>query len=145
MVLDEAIRGYVLARRVARLATADGGGRPHVVPLCYAFDGAAFYFVVDDKPKRPSARPLKRIRNIEANPQVALLIDDYSEDWSRLAWVRIDGTAAIVEDPEEHARALALLRARYPQYRDMPLAFGRNPVVRIVPERARAWGRIGPP
>lgn len=143
MVLDEASRRYVLSRRVARLATAGADGRPHVVPLCYAFDGEAFYFVVDDKPKRMSAGSLKRIRNIEANPRVALLIDDYSDDWSRLSWLRIDGTATVVEDPDEHARALALLRERYPQYRGMPLAFGRNPMVRIVPERARAWGRIG--
>lgn len=141
--LSEPVRRYILAHRVARLATADAGGAPHVVPLCYAFDGRCFFFVVDDKPKTAAPRPLKRIRNLLENPRVALVIDDYADDWSQLAWVLVTGTAALVADPAEYERALALLRERYPQYRRMPLAPDRNAMVRISPARVRAWGRIG--
>jgi len=142
--IDAPVRRFILAARVARLATADAAGAPHVVPVCYAFDGERFYFVVDDKPKAPAARPLKRLRNIRDNPRVALVIDRYSEDWTALAWVLVSGTASLVAAQREYAQALALLHERYAQYRSMPLAFERNPMVRITPGRIRAWGRLDP-
>ncbi len=104
------------AARVARLATVSRDGRPHVVPICFVLDGDVLYTAVDDKPKR--TRRLKRLENIEANPRVEVLIDHYEEDWSRLWWVRLRGTARVVEqDPH----AVELLRAKYPQYRDRVL------------------------
>ena len=140
--IAEPIHRFILSHAVARLATADKGGQPHVIPFCYAFDGECFYFVVDEKPKRQTGKPLKRVRNIVENPRVALVIDDYADDWTQLAYVLVSGTAALVEDEEEYARALALLRARYPQYRLMALTFARNPMVRLLPTTVHAWGKV---
>jgi PPOX class probable F420-dependent enzyme len=140
---SEPVQRFILSHAVARLATADKDGQPHVIPFCYAFDGERFYFVVDEKPKRQTGKPLKRVRNILENPRVALVIDDYADDWTQLAYVLVSGTAALVETEEEYARALALLRERYPQYRAMDLTFARNPMVRIVPAGVHAWGRVG--
>jgi len=136
------IQRFILAHAVARLATSGRDGQPHVIPFCYAFDGGRFYFVVDEKPKRYTGKPLKRVRNILENPQVALVIDDYVDDWTQLAYVLVNGTAAVVEDESEYARALALLRERYPQYRLMDLSFSRNPMVRILPTKIHAWGKV---
>jgi PPOX class probable F420-dependent enzyme len=138
-VLDRAARAFLARHRVAHLATSDAAGRPHVVPLCYALAGTRLYFVVDAKPKHPGGRALKRMRNIAENPAVAVVVDDYAEDWTRLAYVLVRGDAAIVADARERRRALAALRARYPQYRAMPLDGPDHPVVRITPERAHLW------
>jgi PPOX class probable F420-dependent enzyme len=140
--ITEPIHRFILSRVVARLATADGKGQPHVIPFCYAFDGERFYFVVDEKPKRQTGKPLKRIRNLLENPQVALVIDDYSDDWTQLAYVMVRGAAQLVTDEAEYADALELLRARYPQYRVMTLQFPQNTMVRIVPEKVIAWGKV---
>src|SRR5882724_12391580 len=102
--------------RVAHLATADAAGAPHVVPICYALLEDAFYFVIDEKPKR-TRTGLKRLRNMAENPQVAVVIDDYEEDWTRLAYLLIQGTAEQVDDRDEYDSALSALRARYAQYR----------------------------
>jgi PPOX class probable F420-dependent enzyme len=111
---------------------------PHVVPICYAVVGGSFYFVVDEKPKR-SRRGLKRLLNIAANAQVALVIDDYKRDWSHLAFLLVQGHAALVADPGEYAAVLAALRRRYPQYRSMPLQFEQHPMVRIAPQHHHLW------
>ena len=136
------IQRFILAHTVARFATTGRDGQPHVIPFCYAFDGQRFYFVVDEKPKRQTGKPLKRVRNILENPQVALVIDDYADDWTQLAYVLVNGTAALVENEDEHARALGLLRERYPQYRAMALTFSRNTMVRILPTKIHAWGKV---
>ena len=116
--------------RVARLATADAEGNPHLVPICFAIDGDTLYSAVDEKPKR--TRRLKRLANIEANPRVEVLIDHYEEDWSRLWWVRLRGTARIVDD----RRAVELLAAKYPQYMDRPPS---GPVIAMTIEERTEW------
>lgn len=127
--------------RVAHLATADSAGAPHVVPICFARDGAALYMAVDGKPKRGDGRSLRRLKNIAENPQACVTVDRYDEDWSRLAWVMLRGTARILEVGEEgHARAQALLKARYPQLSAMDIS-GR-PVVAIQIERVTSWGDL---
>lgn len=127
------------AQRVAHLATVDGSDNPHVVPVCYAFDGERFYTPIDEKPKRVGDRSLRRVRNIEAHPQVALVIDRYSDDWSQLGYVLIRGEATLLEpDEAAHRQAVELLRERYPQYRAMALE--DHPVIAIVPERVTSWG-----
>lgn len=132
-------RQFLEAHRVGHLATADGTGAPHVVPVCYAVDDAGVYFVADEKPKRGPARALKRLRNLRENPRAALVVDDWSEDWTRLAWVLVRGPARVVE-PAAHARAIALLRARYAPYRAMALDDPRrNPVVAIDAARVVVW------
>ena len=136
----EDTRRFLEAHRVGHLATAGADGAPHVVPVCYALDDDAIYFVADAKPKRRPARALKRLVNLRANPRAALVVDDWDEDWTRLAWVLVRGPAAIVEDDGLHAAALARLRARYPQYRAMSLDDrAAHPIVRIVPASVTAW------
>jgi PPOX class probable F420-dependent enzyme len=116
--------------RVARLATVDPQGRPHVVPICFALEGEMVYTVVDEKPKR--THRLQRLRNIEANPRVEVLIDEYDEDWSRLWWVRLRGSARIVDDPH----AVELLSEKYPQYRESPPS---GPVIAVSVDERIAW------
>ncbi|MGH8246263.1 MAG: TIGR03668 family PPOX class F420-dependent oxidoreductase, partial [Gammaproteobacteria bacterium] len=138
--IDDRVEAFIASHRVARLATAGADGKPHVIPICYAFDGFCLYSAIDQKPKRVAGRRLKRTRNIIANPKVALLIDDYSEDWSRLAYVLIQGSAEILEAGEERHRAEAMLRAKYAQYGAL-LEAGCL-VLKIRPERVTGWGRI---
>ena len=131
-------RAFLESARVAHLATADPAANPHVVPICFALAGERLYSVVDDKPKR-NARTLKRLRNIAANPSVAVLVDRWDEDWSRLAWVRLQGRACIVADAAEYAAGVAALRAKYDQYRITPFAADSHPLIRVDVERVVAW------
>jgi PPOX class probable F420-dependent enzyme len=117
--------------RVARLATVGPDGRPHVVPICFALDGDTLYTAVDDKPKR--TRQLQRLRDIEANPEVEVLIDDYDEDWSRLWWIKLRGKARVVDRDE---RAVEFLQAKYAQYLEQPPA---GPFVVVQIERRVEW------
>ncbi|MGH7949736.1 MAG: TIGR03668 family PPOX class F420-dependent oxidoreductase, partial [Candidatus Binataceae bacterium] len=125
------VREFIAAARVARLATADRAGAPHAVPLCFWFDGARVYFVIDEKPKRRTGTRIKRMRNIAENPRVAVILDHYEEDWGGLAYVLLQGTARVVEDSKEYLAALRGLRDKYAQYRAMALSPDRNPIVRI--------------
>jgi PPOX class probable F420-dependent enzyme len=139
--LDEIpVRDFISAARIAHLATVSGANEPHNVPLCFWFDGARFYFAIDEKPKRKTGAAIKRMKNIAENPRVALLIDHYDEDWSRLAYVMINGAATIVADTREYSLAIQNLRAKYSQYKDMKFSPEINPVVRIDPDRVHAWG-----
>jgi coenzyme F420-0:L-glutamate ligase / coenzyme F420-1:gamma-L-glutamate ligase len=137
---DREVQRFLAHSRVAHLATAGADAAPHAVPLCFWFDGANFYFVIDQKPKRNTGLKLKRMRNIAANPRVALLIDHYEEDWNQLAYVLIEGRARVVEDAEEYMLALRNLRDKYPQYRNMALSQENNLMVRIDPLRVHIWG-----
>ena len=128
------MRRHLEDARVAHLATADAAGHPHVVPISFALDSDTIYFAVDAKPKRTTS--LKRLRNIAVNPAVAVLVDRYDDDnWSRLWWVRVDGTARVISDAEAR-RAIDLLAGRYPQYR---LARPAGPVVAIKADRITGW------
>jgi len=135
-----AVRDFLVAERVARLATADSSGRPHVIPVCFWFDGTRLYFAIDEKPKRARGGGLKRMRNIADNPQVAFVADHYEDDWTQLAYVMIRGEARIVEDREEYLLVLRNLRDKYLGYRAMQLSRDRNPIVRIDPRRVNIWG-----
>ncbi len=138
MEIDEETTRFIMERRVARLATADLEGQPAVVPVCYAFDGENIYSALDEKPKRVEPRKLRRVRNIEANPNVSLVVDDYSEDWKQLVFVVITGRASIIEpDRDEHSRAVLLLREKYPQYRSMQIE--RNAMIKITPVGVKRW------
>ena len=140
-ILDP-VQRFINTHVVARLATADSNGHPHVIPFCYAFDGEHIYFVVDQKPKRQTGKPIKRIRNMLENPRAAIVIDDYDDDWTQLAYVLITGTTALVDNETEYDRLLVLLRERYPQYWGMELTFANNSMVRITPTKVHAWGKI---
>ena len=130
---------FLQAQRAGRLATATSAGTPHVIPVCYACDGASLYIALDAKPKRVAPERLRRIRNILENPRVALVIDRYSDDWSQLAYLLIQGIAVLVRsDQADHSRAVALLRERYVQYLTMPIE--QQPVIAIRPATVVAWG-----
>jgi PPOX class probable F420-dependent enzyme len=124
-----------LARaRVARLATTDPDGRPHLVPIVFAIDGDTLYSAVDRKPKR--SRTLRRIENARARPDVTILVDHYEEDWRRLWWIRVRGHARVLDDGDERERALELLSAKYEQYRSEP---PDGPVLAVDVTDVREW------
>jgi PPOX class probable F420-dependent enzyme len=125
-------RELFASARLARLATADAHGVPHVVPLVFALDGDTIYSAVDAKPKRTT--DLKRLRNVVANPRVALLADHYDDgDWDALWWARADGDGRVLDAAPD---AVALLRERYPQYRDAP---PEGPVLAVDVRRWSGW------
>ncbi len=134
------ISAFLESHFVGCLATVDEEGQPYVVPVCYAAGPDRIFSVIDEKPKDVSRRELKRIRNIRANPWVCLTVDTYDDDWSRLGYVMVRGTAVIATSGPEHDAAVPLLRARYRQYRD--LNFEGRAVIAISPRRVVAWGRV---
>jgi PPOX class probable F420-dependent enzyme len=126
------------AARVARLATIDPDGRPHLVPIVFAFGGDTLYSAVDRKPKR--SRTLRRIENARARPDVTVLVDHYDEDWRRLWWFRLRGRARVLDDGEERERALVLLAEKYEQYRAEP---PDGAVLAIDIGDVRSWDAAG--
>ncbi len=138
MTEDEARRRFAAAP-VARLATIDHGtGDPHLVPICFAVDDDTIYSAVDQKPK--TTPDLKRLRNIAAHPHVTLLVDHYDDDWVKVWWVRVDGTARVVDDD---ARGRELLAAKYHQYRGAANLLGRMVVVDSVAWRFWSYTEFG--
>ena len=139
--IDSHTREFIDAHRVARLATAGGESRLAVIPICYTFDGEHLYSPIDETPKRMAARQLRRVREIELNPHVSLVIDDYSEDWHQLAYVLIGGRAEILKPRGkhrgEHSRAVKLLRAKYPQYAEATI--DKRPIIKVTPVRVKRW------
>jgi PPOX class probable F420-dependent enzyme len=138
-VLPPAAAAIVATARVARLATSGADGQPLVMPVCYAFDGARLFSAVDAKPKRVTGRKLRRVRHIEENPRVSIVVDEYDEDWTRLRYVSIDGLAELFFNGDEFARGIDLLLAKYPQYRRMRLDRTEGVLIRITPEAVRHW------
>ena len=133
------LRRRAEAAPVARLATVDADGRPHLVPCCFAVAGGVAYSIVDHKPKRSPA--LRRLDNIRANPAVCLLVDHYEDDWSHLWWVRFDGRARILDAGPEHGAAIALLCAKYPQYQTTPPS---GTVIALDVTACRTWSARPP-
>jgi PPOX class probable F420-dependent enzyme len=132
-VTTQAARRCFAAARVARLATVDARTQPHLVPIVFALAGETIYSVLDAKPKRTTE--LRRLRNVESNPLVSVLVDHYDDtDWDALWWVRADGRARVLSPEEpEAARAVELLAQRYPQQRAI------GPVLAIDVERWTGW------
>ena len=128
------MRARLARARVARLATIDPEGHPHLVPVCFALDDDTLYSAVDEKPKR--SLELQRLKNIRARPRVTLLVDHYDEDWSQLWWIRIRGEATVLESGAERERALELLAGKYHQYRREP---PRGAVIAVALREWRGW------
>ena len=126
--------GRLTAARIARLATTDPDGRPHLVPIVFALEGETLYSAVDRKPKR-SPR-LRRIENARARPDVTILVDHYEEDWTRLWWIRLRGRARVLDQGDERERALGLLAQKYEQYRSDP---PDGPVLAVDVTEVRDW------
>lgn len=133
MTSVEARRRFAAAR-VARLATADAAGHPHLVPIVFAVAGDTIYSAVDAKPKRTTA--LRRLANVVANPAVAVLVDHYDDDWDELWWVRADGIGRVLAPEEPEARRAVALLAAYPQYRKSPPT---GPVLAVDVTRWSGW------
>ena len=141
--ISGAVQKILKNARVARLATLGAKSRPHIIPICFAFDGKLFYTAIDLKPKRVPPARLARLQNIRVVPRVALLIDEYQEDWTRLWYILIRGKARLIPESAHKERAWAIrkLRAKYPQYAEGMLA-DDAPIIRITPERTTLWGKI---
>ena len=138
-MLTDDQRRFLETEPVARLATADDKGQPHVVPICYALIGDQVCFTIDEKPKRRGGE-LKRLTNIRANPKVALVVDRYNEDWSKLGWIMLQGTAEIIGEGALHLEAQARLKQHYPELRAMRIE--TLPVVAITIGKVMSWGRL---
>jgi PPOX class probable F420-dependent enzyme len=140
MRLNRNVAAFLRAARIAHLATADAGGQPLVIPICFAFDGKEFFSPIDEKPKQLSPQRLKRLRNIEENSQVSLVIDRYDENWRKLAYILISGQARILLTGKKHRRAVSLLRRKYRQYHSMVIE--ERPMIAIRPLGVKAWGSL---
>jgi PPOX class probable F420-dependent enzyme len=140
-LISPEIRAKLETARSARLATLVAGLTPHIVPICFAYDGSVFYSAIDRKPKRVAPERLARLKNIKKTPQVALLVDHYDEDWTHLWYVLVRGEAIMVSDSAEHKRAIQHLKAKYRQYETGMLS-DDAPVLRITPVQITAWGKL---
>jgi PPOX class probable F420-dependent enzyme len=138
-------RAFVAGARTATLVTAAADGVPRPVPICFVLDpvAAVLYTPLDEKPKRTDdPHDLARVHDIEARPDVAILVDRWDEDWTRLAWVRCTGQAALLEPGAAgHPGAVMALRAKYPQYATQRLE--DRPVIRVSIDRVSSWGAVG--
>ena len=132
---------FISNQRIATLATSGNDGQPHLVPVCFVYDESTFYTVIDEKPKKVPPLQLRRIKNIIQNPYVALLLHHYEDEWDKLAYLMIRGTAEVLEGGHRHA--VELLRDKYPQYLNMDLEAA--PAIQITPEQFTAWGTLVSP
>jgi PPOX class probable F420-dependent enzyme len=129
---------FLLSRPVGHLATADAAGSPHVVPVVFATDGSRIYLPLDDKPKRVPDNSLRRMRNLRARPEAALLVDHYDDDWSRLRYLLVHARAEVIATGDAgHAEGVRLLRARYAHYVTMPIE--TRAIIALTPFRVVAW------
>ncbi len=141
--ISAAVRTKLREATVARLATLDAKGGPHIVPVCFVYHNKVFYTAIDLKPKRVAPHKLARLKHIQAAPHVALLVDNYDDDWSKLWYVLVRGKAKVVPHPatKERAEVVARLRAKYPQYAAGMLADDAL-LIRILPQRITCWGNF---
>lgn len=143
--IEPEVEAFIKKLPVARLATADARGRPSVVPVCYVLVDGYFYTPIDEKRKSVSWGRLKRLRNIESNPAVSLVIDHYEVDWTALGYVLVRGVAETIEPrgryAKEHAVVIARLRSRYPQYKNARI--DQKPLIKINPVSVTLWTATG--
>lgn len=137
-------RRYLETARIGRLATADSDGRPHAIPVCFTLYEDRVVSPIDEKPKENTPSSLERLRNIDANPYVVLVVDHYCEDWSQLGWLLIRGQASRLEPGQDrHSGAIAALRSKYEQYADHALE--ERPIIHITPGSVQTWGTLERP
>ena len=141
-VLTPAASRFVESARVAHLASTSSVGQPHVIPVCFTLVKGRIYVGLDTKPKSVDPLRLRRVRNILQNPRVSFLVDQYSEDWTKLGYVMVTGEAELCSCEDERRAAISALRARYAQYQEM--LHDDAPVLRITPRRASEWGDLSP-
>ena len=141
VAIEPEVEVFIKKLPVARLATADAEGRPSVVPVCFVLVDGYFYTPIDEKRKSVSWGRLKRLRNIEVNPSVSLVIDHYEADWTALGYVLVRGVAETIAPrgryAKEHSAVIARLRSRYPQYKNARI--DQKPLIKISPETVTLW------
>ena len=137
-LIDPGLRRRIARARVGHLATSDGT-RPSVVPVCFVLLGDTLYQAIDAKPKSVRAGQLRRVRNVQANPKAAILIDHYVEDWRRLWWVLLQGRARLLATGSEQERAIKSLRRKYVQYRTTTPLTSNALVIALDVARLRHW------
>lgn len=133
-------RSFVMRRLVGHLGTVDSAPSPHVMPVCFALGGDTAYIPIDEKPKADDPRNLKRLRNIEGNGRVCLMVDRYDPDWSKLGWVMIRGNARVCNQGPDRHIGIELLRGRYPEYLEMHLE--DRPMIVIDIDLVTSWGDL---
>jgi PPOX class probable F420-dependent enzyme len=139
LIIPPAVEEFIERARVARLATIDSKFKPHLVPVVFVFDGNHFFIPLDEKRKVAKPEKLKRIRNIHDNPNVALLIDQYDEDWTKLAFVMIQGKASVASKREGNIqvrRAFNKLIVKYVQYQKIGVG---EMCIKITPKKVASW------
>lgn len=141
-MIESAVAAKLRSARVARLSTLDTEGRPHAVPVCFVYHRDVFYTPLDRKPKRVSIQKLARVRNIEANPEVALLLDEYDEDWDKLWYILVKGEASILTGGAEQNEVIVQLRNKYAQYVSLDMLPADTPLIRIAAANIISWGRL---
>ena len=130
-------KDFIQSHRIAYLATCDEKNNPHVIPIVYVFDGKFLFSPIDKKAKKLSPGQLRRIKNIKENSSVSIVIDDYSENWEKLAWVQIRGNAEILDSGSKYQKAVRMLSEKYSQYKEMPLDDCLMIVVKV--EKCLSW------
>lgn len=141
--IDAALRRKISRARVGHFATSDGS-EPALVPVCFVLVGSTIYHAIDAKPKVADPIRLRRVRNVMANPNAVLLVDQYDEDWRRLWWVLLRGQSKVLRDGVEHRRAVAALRRKYPQYREGWALDRGAPVIALDVVSLRHWRSSSP-
>jgi PPOX class probable F420-dependent enzyme len=140
--IDSDIIRYISRKRIAHFATCDSSGIPTVIPICFVYHAKTVYTPIDKKPKKISPTKLKRIKNIIENPFVSLVIDEYNDDWDRLSYVIIQGSASLIDHGKEYETALQKLCEKYEQYSKMKLNDLGLPVIKIVSNKIITWGNF---
>ena len=135
-------KAFLARAPVAHLATASTTMEPHVVPITFVWLDHSLWSALDAKPKRVEHLQLRRVRNLLANPNVAVVVDRYADDWSRLGYVLVQGTARVVGDGVRAEHAREALRAKYPAYRDGPWRLEHGPLIELAPIRVIEWGKL---
>lgn len=144
------LKAIINKARVARLATVDSEGKPHLVPVVFVYDGEHYYIPIDKKTKQKPSEPekLKRVKNIQANPNIALLIDEYNEDWTKLYFVMVQGRALLISNKKEERenelllleKAHKLLSEKYHHYQKIGIG---EYVIMIYPQKIITWKNEG--
>jgi PPOX class probable F420-dependent enzyme len=131
---------------VARLATVDSECKPHLIPVVFVYDNDCYFIPIDEKTNRSKPENLKRVKNIQQNPNVALLIDGYNEDWRKLYFIMIQGKASIIggkeSDQNEHVlleKAHKMLSGKYVQYQEIDIG---HYIIMIVPQKVITWKNV---
>ncbi|MCH7967161.1 MAG: pyridoxamine 5'-phosphate oxidase family protein [Thaumarchaeota archaeon] len=138
MRFNQKTKTLIRKAKVARLATVDQKSNPYVIPVVFVFHKNSFFIPLDEKTKSVNPKKMKRVKNIEKNPNVCLLIDQYQNNWKKLFFLMIHGTATIIDDKKGKilSEVHKLLISKYSQYKKTGIG---NFCIKINPKRITHW------